>query len=145
VFGEVDFEFFRGDMSKIFFILIHFNIVKDLEKFPELVVLDRYYAVPPLLLIPAMYFWGVVLSTFQTLQTTPFQIVVWGAFISTLLLYHATFSINSVAHIIGTRRFNTIDDSRNNKWLAFITLGEGWHNNHHRFSIGGCGGPLLKF
>jgi stearoyl-CoA desaturase (delta-9 desaturase) len=51
------------------------------------------------------------------------------------MVYHATFSINSIAHLIGTRRFNTNDDSRNNPWLAFITLGEGWHNNHHRFAI----------
>ena len=59
--------------------------------------------------------------------------LVWAFFISTTVLYHATYSINSLAHSFGTRRFRTRDDSRNNPWLALLTLGEGWHNNHHRF------------
>ncbi len=50
-----------------------------------------------------------------------------------MLLFHGTFTINSVAHLWGSRRFDTPDDSRNNFVLALITLGEGWHNNHHRF------------
>ena len=55
----------------------------------------------------------------------------WGFLLATVALYHATFAINSVAHIWGTRPFATADDSRNNLLLALITLGEGWHNNHH--------------
>ena len=55
----------------------------------------------------------------------------WGYVLSTVLLYHCTFSINSLAHLFGTRRFNTPDDSRNNWLLALVTFGEGWHNNHH--------------
>ena len=67
------------------------------------------------------------------LHTSGPQLLVWGFFRSTALLYHATFSVNSLAHGFGRRRFDTHDDSQNNGWLAFITLGEGWHNNHHRF------------
>ena len=57
----------------------------------------------------------------------------WGFCISTVALYHATFSINSLAHRYGTRRYATRDASRNNAWLALITFGEGWHNNHHHY------------
>jgi stearoyl-CoA desaturase (delta-9 desaturase) len=58
---------------------------------------------------------------------------VWGYLVATVVLYHGTFLINSLAHIWGTRRFATPDESRNNFWLAVVTLGEGWHNNHHFF------------
>ena len=54
-----------------------------------------------------------------------------GFFWSTVLLYHATFCINSLAHVRGSKRYVTGDDSRNNWLLAFFTMGEGWHNNHH--------------
>jgi len=57
----------------------------------------------------------------------------WGFVVSTVLVYHATFSINSLSHLFGTRRYATDDDSRNNFLLALITLGEGWHNNHHHY------------
>ncbi len=57
----------------------------------------------------------------------------WGFFVSTILLYHTTFLVNSAAHMHGTRRYETTDESRNNWWVAILTLGEGWHNNHHRF------------
>ncbi|MBP6507391.1 MAG: acyl-CoA desaturase, partial [Opitutaceae bacterium] len=57
----------------------------------------------------------------------------WGFFISTTFLFHGTGCINSMAHLMGRRRFKTSDDSRNSALLAFITLGEGWHNNHHRY------------
>ncbi len=56
-----------------------------------------------------------------------------GFFLSTVILYHATFAINSVAHVVGKQRYVTADDSKNNWWLALITLGEGWHNNHHHY------------
>jgi stearoyl-CoA desaturase (delta-9 desaturase) len=62
---------------------------------------------------------------------------VWGYVVSTVLLYHCTFAINSLAHLVGSRRFDTPDHSRNNWLLALVTLGEGWHNNHH-FSMGSC-------
>jgi stearoyl-CoA desaturase (delta-9 desaturase) len=57
----------------------------------------------------------------------------WGFCISTTLLYHGTFCINSLAHVLGKARFKTGDDSKNSFLLAIITLGEGWHNNHHRY------------
>ena len=52
---------------------------------------------------------------------------------STVLVYHATFCINSLAHVSGSKRYVTGDDSRNNWLLAIVTLGEGWHNNHHAY------------
>ena len=57
--------------------------------------------------------------------------LVWGFFVSTVALYHGTFTINSLAHRWGSRRYATTDDSRNNLFLSLITMGEGWHNNHH--------------
>jgi stearoyl-CoA desaturase (delta-9 desaturase) len=59
--------------------------------------------------------------------------VVWGYVVSTVLLWHATYSINSLAHRFGTRRYDTPDDSRNNWLLGLLTFGEGWHNNHHHY------------
>jgi stearoyl-CoA desaturase (delta-9 desaturase) len=65
------------------------------------------------------------------LGTSGAQMLIWGFFISTVVLAHATFSINSLTHMFGWKRYRTDDESRNNFWLALITLGEGWHNNHH--------------
>ncbi len=59
--------------------------------------------------------------------------LVWGFFVSTTLLWHGTFTINSLSHVFGRRRYETTDDSKNNLALALITLGEGWHNNHHHY------------
>jgi len=61
------------------------------------------------------------------------QMLIWGFFISTVLLHHVTFTVNSLAHRFGRRRYATSDDSRNNWWIALLTFGEGWHNNHHHF------------
>src|SRR5690606_38971181 len=68
-----------------------------------------------------------------SLETSGTQLLVWGFFVSTVILYHMTFTINSLAHQFGSRRYDTSDDSRNNFILAIITLGEGWHNNHHKY------------
>ena len=65
------------------------------------------------------------------LRTSGLQMLVWGFFVSTVLLYHGTFTVNSLAHIHGRRRYPTRDGSRNNWFIALLTLGEGWHNNHH--------------
>jgi stearoyl-CoA desaturase (delta-9 desaturase) len=67
------------------------------------------------------------------LGTNAWQMFVWGFLISTVVLYHAVYTINSVAHVVGKRRYETTDDSRNNWLLALLTLGEGWHNNHHYY------------
>ena len=59
--------------------------------------------------------------------------VVWGFLVGTVLLYHATFLVNSACHLFGTRRYNTTDQSKNCWWAAILTMGEGWHNNHHHY------------
>jgi stearoyl-CoA desaturase (delta-9 desaturase) len=61
------------------------------------------------------------------------QMLIWGFFVPTILLYHATFAVNSISHLFGSRQFNTKDKSKNNWLVAIFTFGEGWHNNHHFF------------
>lgn len=108
--------------------------VKDLAKFPELRFLDRFASLAPLLLAISMYSLGQFLNIhFPHLGTNGWQMLVWGFFISTILVFHGTCTINSLSHQIGTRRFKTSDESKNNLFLAFVTLGEGWHNNHHYY------------
>lgn len=110
------------------------SLVKDLCAFPELRLLERFHYVAPLLLLGLSYPFGIALGHFfPSLHTTPLQIVVWGALVSTVMVYHGTFAINSLAHVLGRRRYETKDTSKNSFILALITLGEGWHNNHHRF------------
>lgn len=108
--------------------------VPDLARFPELRWLDRFDVVAPLALALALFGLGELLAAFAPgLDTDGWQLLVWGFFISTVALFHATVTINSLAHRFGSRRFATRDDSRNNWWLALLTFGEGWHNNHHHF------------
>ncbi|MGC1548707.1 MAG: acyl-CoA desaturase [Rhodanobacter sp.] len=108
--------------------------VPDLAKYPELRWLDRYDTLIPVLLAVALYGLGVLLHHLAPqLGTSGGQLLIWGFFVSTVVLFHATVTINSLAHRYGTRRYDTRDDSRNNVWLALITFGEGWHNNHHFF------------
>ncbi|MET1254855.1 acyl-CoA desaturase [Aliikangiella maris] len=109
--------------------------IKDFTKYRELQWLDRFDMFAPLILIIGLFLTGEILAVYApSLDTNGLQLVVWGFFVSTLCLYHATYTINSLAHRFGKRRFETPDNSRNNFWLALITLGEGWHNNHHYFS-----------
>ena len=106
--------------------------VQDLARYPELRWLDRHDTAAPLLLAVALYALGALLQRIAPgLGTSGPQMLVWGFFVSTVALFHATVTINSLAHRFGRRRFATRDDSRNNAWLALLTLGEGWHNNHH--------------
>ena len=95
--------------------------VRDLAKFPELVWISKNWALPPLALAGAVYLWlgwsGLLL----------------GFCVSTVLVWHATFMVNSLAHMLGTQRFATGDTSRNNWLISLFTLGEGWHNNHHHY------------
>lgn len=108
--------------------------IPDLARFPELRWLDRFDTVVPVLLAAALYGLGALLQRVAPdLGTSGPQLLVWGFFISTVVLFHATVTINSLAHRFGRRRFETRDDSRNNLWLALLTFGEGWHNNHHFF------------
>lgn len=108
--------------------------VRDLARFPELRMLDRFDSLVPVLLAAGLYGLGELLkATAPALETSGPQLLVWGFFISTVLLFHGTCTINSLAHVFGRQRYRTEDESRNSFLLAVITLGEGWHNNHHHF------------
>jgi stearoyl-CoA desaturase (delta-9 desaturase) len=99
----------------------NFKGIRDFARFPELRWLNRFHSVPPLVLAGLTYLgWGL-------------PGLAWGFGVSTVCCWHATYLINSVAHFIGSRRYETGDDSRNSWFLALLTLGEGWHNNHHRY------------
>ncbi len=109
--------------------------VKDLAAYPELVFLNKHDFLVPVFYGAFLWILGACLKAWAPeLGTSGPQLFVWGFFISTAVLLHATLCINSLAHLAGSRRFKTDDDSRNNLWLALATLGEGWHNNHHRYS-----------
>jgi len=108
--------------------------IADLAKYPELRLIDRFDVLLPVALAVFLFVLGGWLETAAPgLGTSGPQLLIWGFFISTVVLFHATVTINSLAHQIGSRRFDTRDNSRNNWWLALITFGEGWHNNHHFF------------
>ncbi|HET7502667.1 MAG TPA: acyl-CoA desaturase [Kofleriaceae bacterium] len=95
--------------------------IKDFGKFPELVWLNRWWMLPPIALGAA------------TWATLGFHGFAWGFCLGQVLCWHGTFTINSLSHLWGSRRYATDDDSRNNLALAILTMGEGWHNNHHHF------------
>ena len=103
------------------------NAIKDFARFRELRWLNTYHAIPGIALAVACFFGGVLFGE------SGWQWLVWGFVISTVLLYHGTFTVNSLAHMWGSRRYQTTDDSRNNFWIALWTGGEGWHNNHHHY------------
>jgi stearoyl-CoA desaturase (delta-9 desaturase) len=110
------------------------KLIPNLIKYADLRFLDKYYAVPPALLAVSAFLLGAELQRYAPgLGTSGWQMLVWGFFVSTVLLYHGTFTVNSLAHIFGRRRYATEDNSRNNLFVALITLGEGWHNNHHHY------------
>jgi stearoyl-CoA desaturase (Delta-9 desaturase) len=96
-------------------------VIRDFRKAPEIVWLDKYFFVPPLLLAIVLYAIGDI------------PLLVWGFCLPTTTLAHATFAINTVNHMFGSRRFETVDESRNNPITAVFAVGEGWHNNHHRY------------
>jgi stearoyl-CoA desaturase (delta-9 desaturase) len=95
--------------------------IGDFAKFPELRWLNKYHLVPPVTLAVVLWLIG------------GWPLFIWGFCLSTVLLWHDTFTINSLSHLFGSRRYETTDTSRNNWLLALLTLGEGWHNNHHHF------------
>ncbi len=95
------------------------KMIKDWLKYPELVLINRYDLLVPFLYATVLFLCG------------GWQYLIWGYFVSTVLVYHVTFAVNSLAHLYGKRTFDTSDRSRNNWWLALMTFGEGWHNNHH--------------
>jgi len=97
------------------------KMVPEFARYPELRFLDRFDIVVPIALALLLYWIGGA------------QMLVWGFFISTVAVFHATSFINSLAHVLGSRRYDTGDESRNSLLLAILTLGEGWHNNHHHY------------
>ncbi|MDH5564156.1 MAG: acyl-CoA desaturase, partial [Nitrospirota bacterium] len=106
--------------------------IRDFSRYPELRFIDRYDVVVPTLFAISLFIFGELLAKVNPdLGTSGWQILVWGFVISTVILYHMTFTITSLAHVIGRRRYDTPDTSRNHFILALITFGEGWHNNHH--------------
>ena len=95
--------------------------IKDFARFPELRWLDRFHVVPPIAYATALFLaFGL-------------PGLMWGFFVATVLTWHGTFLVNSLAHVIGRRRYATADESRNSALIALLTLGEGWHNNHHHY------------
>lgn len=110
------------------------SVVRDLTRMPEIRWLDRHHLVAPATLAAATFGLGALLAArWPELGTSGLQVLGWGFFVSTVLCWHVTFLVNSVSHTVGSRRFDTGDESRNNLWVALLTLGEGWHNNHHRW------------
>ena len=95
--------------------------IADLAKYPELRLLDRFCLVPPIALAVVLFVVGGSWA------------LVWGFFVSTVLVWHGTFTINSLTHVFGSRRYPTADNSRNNFILGVLVMGEGWHNNHHHY------------
>ena len=108
------------------------TVINDFAKYPELRWLNRFDIVAPISLAIALMVVGYFLDIYlPSLHTNALQMLVWGFFVSTVFLFHATCCINSLAHQWGKRDYQTQDESKNNWLLAIITLGEGWHNNHH--------------
>ena len=95
--------------------------IRDFARYPELRWLDRFHVVPAIAYAAALWALGGV------------PVLLWGYFVSTVLLWHGTFLVNSLAHVVGRRRYPTTDDSRNSFLIALATMGEGWHNNHHHY------------
>jgi stearoyl-CoA desaturase (Delta-9 desaturase) len=95
--------------------------VKDLARYPELLWLDRWFHLPAIAYATAFWLAGGVPA------------LLWGYFVSTVFVWHGTFLVNSLAHVMGRRRYATTDQSRNSLLIAVLTLGEGWHNNHHHY------------
>lgn len=109
-----------------------YQLIKDFAKYKELVFLNKYEILFPI---------GLAVSCYLLLGWEGFVV---GFALSTVLLWHATFTINSLAHKFGKRRYETKDTSRNSLFLAIITLGEGWHNNHHNYPYSAKIGELKR-
>jgi stearoyl-CoA desaturase (delta-9 desaturase) len=97
--------------------------VTDLTKYPELIMLNKHHYFPPLVYAVACFLIHGWMG------------FVWGFIVSTVILYHTTFAINSLCHMFGRQRYLTQESSKNSWWLAILTMGEGWHNNHHHYPL----------
>jgi stearoyl-CoA desaturase (Delta-9 desaturase) len=97
------------------------ELIRDFDRYPELRFLEKYFIIPPALLGVAVFLVGGASA------------LVVGFLLSTVILFHGTFIVNSLSHVFGKRRYQTTDTSRNSLLIALVTGGEGWHNNHHHF------------
>ena len=98
-----------------------FDRIRDFARYPELSWLDRFHIVPAIAYAAILWVAGGI------------PVLLWGYFVSTVMLWHGTFLVNSLAHVVGRRRYPTADESRNSFLIALATMGEGWHNNHHHY------------
>ncbi len=104
------------------------DLTKDIQRDPVLCFIDRFWYMPQFFLAAALFAGGWLwLGNWMGGVSW----VLWGGCLRVVLLYHATWFVNSAAHTWGYRNFQTSDDSRNNWWVALVSFGEGWHNNHH--------------
>ena len=107
--------------------------IPDWVKFKELRFINRYDWIAVLFLALGCYFLGEWATFEAWTGMNGLSMLAWGFFLPTVLLYHATFSVNSLTHMFGKKKYETGDESRNNWLVSIITFGEGWHNNHHFF------------
>ena len=111
----------------------NFKLIKDFAKFPELRFINKHHYLIPGILMVCVAALGYFLQHSWGFNTTPWQFLCWGFFVSTVISYHATFCVNSLTHLIGKQHLPTKDKSKNSFLLAIFTFGEGWHNNHHYY------------
>jgi stearoyl-CoA desaturase (delta-9 desaturase) len=116
-----------------------YKTIGDYAKYPELVWLNKYHIVPGAVMALVVMALGGIVNGGSIMEmfsiTGGLSTLFVGFFLSTVILYHGTFSINSIMHKFGRQRYKTEDESRNSVVLALITMGEGWHNNHHYYEV----------
>ena len=116
----------------------NYKVIADYAKYPELVWLNKNHLVPPVLLAIFVTILGAYVNgegIMDMFTSAGLSTLFIGFFLSTVVLYHGTFSINSIMHKFGKQRYESGDESKNSLWLALLTLGEGWHNNHHYYEV----------
>jgi len=98
-----------------------YSVIRDLTRYPELMWLNRYHLVPPTVVGAAIWLiWGM-------------PVFVWVCLVAVVAQWHVLFTSNVLCHVIGSQRFDTSDNSRNNALFGILLMGEGWHNNHHHY------------
>ena len=134
--GHVGWVFLKNDQVDRYAIYTRF--AKDILRDPFYKKLETTARYPLIVVASWALFFAVgfafeLLSSGSFLQAVQFgfSLLIWGVFVRTVVVWHVTWSVNSLAHLFGYRNYNTSDDSRNNWFVALMTFGEGWHNNHH--------------
>ncbi|NJM24199.1 MAG: acyl-CoA desaturase [Bacteroidia bacterium] len=115
-----------------------YKTIGDYAKYPELIWLNKYHLVPPAVLALVVFVVGGIVNgggLAAAFSAAGLSTVFVGFFLSTIILYHGTFSINSIMHKFGKQRYESGDESKNSLWLALLTMGEGCHNNHHYYEV----------